>query len=101
MTMERESHVTRLAELLAQAASAHHAAFREVDGADPEWPLWYAEYLREPLQQLLGRELTLSELVFLLFSADEQHRRESPQADWKQYYAARCLERFGYSLRET
>ena len=46
--MERE--LTRqLEELFREASEAHHQAYIETDGADPEWPLWYADYLRDKL----------------------------------------------------
>ena len=31
--------------LFREVGEAHHQAYIETDGADPEWPLWYAEYL--------------------------------------------------------
>ena len=37
----------QLEELLRETGEAHHQAYIETDGADPEWPLWYADYLRE------------------------------------------------------
>ena len=32
-----------LIDLFAEAGPAHHRAYFAVDGADPDWPLWYAE----------------------------------------------------------
>lgn len=34
-----------LAVLLVDAGHHHHDAYGESDGADPEWPLWYAQLL--------------------------------------------------------
>ena len=57
---------TRLEELLREVREAHHQAYIETDGADPEWPLWYAEHLRERLGALLNASFTKSEFVYLL-----------------------------------
>src|SRR3954471_10797358 len=35
--------------LFHEVGEAHHQAYIETDGADPEWPLWYADYLRDKL----------------------------------------------------
>ena len=37
------NNTEQIAELLALTGKTHHAAFIEVDGDDPEWPLWYAD----------------------------------------------------------
>ena len=37
---------TNLVELLRETGHAHHAAFAATDGADPDWSIWYAEYLQ-------------------------------------------------------
>ena len=57
---------TSLEGLFREAREAHHQAYIETDGADPEWPLWYAEHLRERLGALLNASFTKSELVYLL-----------------------------------
>ena len=63
--MERD--LTRqLEELFREASEAHHQAYIETDGADPEWPLWYADYLRDKLALLLDATFTNSELVYML-----------------------------------
>jgi hypothetical protein len=36
----------QLQELFREVGKAHHQAFIETDGADPEWPLWYANFLQ-------------------------------------------------------
>ena len=35
-----------LVDLLLEAGRAHHAAFAATDGADPDWSIWYADYLQ-------------------------------------------------------
>jgi hypothetical protein len=39
----------QLEELFRETGEAHHRAYIETDGADPEWPLRYADYLREKI----------------------------------------------------
>ena len=34
----------QLENLFHEVGEAHHQAYIETDGADPEWPLWYADY---------------------------------------------------------
>lgn len=84
------TEVEEVAALLRDTAQAHHEAFADVDGADPEWPLWYAEHLAPRLRELLQPELTVSELVHSLMLADEAHPGDR---DWAETYAALLVER--------
>jgi len=77
----------RIADLLREAGEAHHEAFIETDGADPEWPIWYAGYLQERLGQQLDRQFTRSELVYLLVLAERDHAAEAPAEPWPDFYA--------------
>ncbi len=52
--------------LFHEVGEAHHQAYIETDGADPEWPLWYADYLRERLVPL---GFFISPLVFTALTA--------------------------------
>lgn len=81
--------------LLREAGNAHHQAYFEADGADPDWPIWYAEYLRDRLAELLNARFTKSELVYLLISLDREVQRLAPGANWQAYYARTLLERYG------
>ena len=82
-----ESSRARIADLLRETGEAHHEAFIETDGADPEWPIWYAGYLQERLGQQLDRQITRSELVYLLVLAERQHGAEAPAESWPGFYA--------------
>jgi glutaredoxin len=93
--MTAEAQVTQLAELFKQTGEAHHQAFLETDGEDPEWALWYAEYLHERLAPFLAAPLTRSRLVFCLIGADEEHRATESDVPWPEYYARRFLECLG------
>lgn len=84
----------QLADLFQQTFKAHHAAFIETDGADPEWPLWYARYLQDQLNDLLEGICTQSELVYLLLSAEEARIDEESQLPWPDYYARFFSRRF-------
>jgi hypothetical protein len=84
-----------LKELFDATAEAHHRAFIAVDGADPDWPLWYADYMHERLAAILGARLTKSELVYLLVALDREVQREAPGANWQSYYARTLVQRYG------
>jgi hypothetical protein len=77
----------QVARLLREAGAAHHRAFIASDGVDPEWPLWYAEFLHPRLTSVLDLPLTRSELVYLLVHAARQHETSTPETDWSSYYA--------------
>ncbi len=77
----------QLAALLKETGHAHHQAFIATDGADPEWPLWYADYLERKLPDLLGVSLTKSEIVYLLVLLSKQQPVEAPGLAWTEYYA--------------
>ncbi len=85
----------QLEALFNEVITAHHQAFVEVDGADADWPIWYAEFLRDRLAELLGARFTKSELVYLLIGLDREVQRVAPGANWQAYYARALLERYG------
>jgi NAD(P)H-hydrate epimerase len=85
----------QVADLLKEAGSAHHRAYAETDGADADWPIWYAEYLQQRLGDLLNAQFSKSELVYVLISLDREVQRVAPGADWRAYYARVLLERYG------
>ena len=76
-----------LAQLLEETGAAHHEAFQSTNGFDPEWPLWYAEYLHDKLPTHLGRDLTRSEIVHQLISAQRAQEADEVQEPWTRYYA--------------
>jgi len=84
----------RLADLFRETGTAHHRAFSQSDGEDPEWPLWYAEYLHARIAILAGRSFTRSELVYFFVSADREHARQSPRPDWPVFYADLFVQRY-------
>lgn len=86
-----EDRITALAELFRQAGSAHHAAFAHVNGADPDWPQWYADYLADKLPAHLGKTLSNEDLAAALIRLDQSFRAQPPGGDWAQYYARSLL----------
>lgn len=45
----------QIRDLFREVGGALYEAYIETDGADPEWPLWYAEYSREESAALLDK----------------------------------------------
>ena len=86
--------VQRLSELFKETGQAHHQAFIEVDGNDPDWPLWYADHMREPLGECLNATFTKTELVYLFVLADKEHGLRAPGAKWPPYYARFFIGRY-------
>jgi hypothetical protein len=84
----------QLEELFRETGEAHHQAYIETDGADPEWPLWYADYLRERLGTLLDANFTRSGLVYLLILVANQQPLNAPGASWARYYAKFFITRY-------
>jgi hypothetical protein len=84
----------QLEELFRETGEAHHQAYIETDGADLEWPLWYADYLRERLGVLLDASFTKSELVYLLILVAYELPASAPGANWARYYARWFLTRY-------
>jgi hypothetical protein len=90
---ERQEQV---ASLLHEAGETHHRVYRIVDGDDPDWASWYADWLirLSELPQLLGVAPVRSELVWLLVGLDKQYTEEGPGEPWPQWYAERVIEHF-------
>ena len=87
----------QLSDLLVVTGKAHHEAFEATDGADPDWPIWYARHLRDPLNKMLETELTSSRLVYCIMDAEYERSALAPDADWPGYYADHFLECFAPS----
>jgi len=90
----RADLIQQVADLFRETGRVHHQAFIATDGDDPEWPLWYAEYLQDRFGRLLNRAFTKSELVNFLVMADKEQSARAPGADWPTFYATLLLEHF-------
>ena len=88
--------VDRVAPLLHEAGETHHIVYRIVDGDDPDWASWYADWLLKlsELPQILGTTPVRSELVWLLVNLDKDYTATSPDTPWPTWYAERIVERF-------
>jgi hypothetical protein len=82
-----EDRTAQLEAVFQEVGHLHHEAFLETDGADPEWPLWYADWLKDRLPPLLGMELTKSELVYLLIHLGKEQAQQAPDMPWARFYA--------------
>lgn len=81
--------------LFRQTGQAHHRAFLDTDGVDPDWPLWYAEYLMDKLPaKLANATFTKSELVYLLITCDLELKSTAPGANWQLYWADFFISRY-------
>jgi len=81
-----------LAALLKETAEAHHEAYRDSDGFDPEWASWYAPYLHTRIGDRLQGSPTRSELTYMVIKARRQHDAAADGSPWPEYYARVILE---------
>jgi len=88
MNDDRQS---RIADLLHEAGETHHTVYRIVDGDDPDWASWYADWLLNlsELPDLLGRRPVRSILVHALVQLDRDYSSEPRNERWEDWYAAR------------
>ena len=73
--------------LFVDTGHKHHQAYIESDGADAEWPLWYAAHLQTRLWDGLGRLLSRREIVYLLVKGDLEAQASDDPSDWPAVYA--------------
>jgi hypothetical protein len=89
-------HIDRLDAVLAATGPAHHAAYVATDGADAEWPLWYADHVLDDVRDILeAPDLTRSRLVWAFVDADDAYGMEHPSAPWHRFYAERFATTLG------
>jgi hypothetical protein len=91
-TLETLLHLTQL---FKETGQAHHQAFSSTNGADENWPQWYADYLQGPLNVLFGVVLQKDELVDLLTALDKKQQMDTSHTLWADNYARLFLERYG------
>ena len=86
----------RLVAILHEAAETHHRVYRIVDGEDPDWASWYADWLirLSELPSVVGVTPVRSELVYLLVHLDKEYTARRPDQSWEQYYAVGILAHF-------
>jgi len=88
--------IDRIGELLHEAADTHHVVYRIVDGDDPDWASWYADWLLNlsELPKLLGAKPVRSHLVHALVQLDRDYTAGKEDGPWEQWYATRLVEQF-------
>ena len=86
-----------IAELLVRTGQAHHKAFEATDGADPDWPIWYAEHSKDAFAERFGMNFHKSQLIYCLMSADFEHQARSPDSAWSEFYAKQIVDRYAQS----
>lgn len=81
----------RASALLHEAAETHHVVYRIVDGDDPDWASWYADWLLElsELPAIMGAKPVRSHLVHALVQLDRDYTAEAPDGPWEVWYADR------------
>ena len=86
-----------LSALLHEAAETHHIVYRIVDGDDPDWASWYADWLinHSELPTLLGKPPVRSHLVHALVQLDRDYVSTAPADRWEDWYAERLVDEFG------
>lgn len=92
-----DDRLDSLAALLHEAGETHHLVYRIVDGDDPGWASWYADWLLNlsELPQILGTKPVRSELIWLLVTLDKDYTRQGTDAPWPGWYAQQIVEKLG------
>jgi|SRR5579862_4811065 len=82
---------TTIRDLLREAAETHHTVYRIVDGDDPDWASWYADWLLDlsELPALLETRPVRSHLVHALVQLDRDYVAAAQVEPWEEWYAAR------------
>jgi hypothetical protein len=88
--------MSEIADLLHEAGETHHIVYRIVDGDDPDWASWYADWLLDhsELPDLLGAAPIRSHLVHALVELDRRYESERPSERWEDFYALELIDRF-------
>jgi hypothetical protein len=83
--------MTTIPEILHEAGETHHRVYRIVDGDDPDWASWYADWLIDlsELPVLLGRKPVRSHLVHALVQLDRDYTEAAPKERWEDWYGER------------
>ncbi len=88
-----DERAARVAAILEDAHRAHAAISRKTGGVDPEWPMFYAWWLREwsSLPEILGTTPPLSLLIHELVRLDRAQRADQTGGSWSERYAEALL----------
>ena len=86
----------QLAALLHEAAETHHVVYRIVDGDDPDWASWYADWLLDlsEMPSLLGSKPVRSHLIHRLVELERAYADQQPSDPWETVYARGLIDTF-------
>jgi hypothetical protein len=92
--VDREARIGQIAELLHEAAETHHIVYRIVDGADPDWASWYADWLLDhsELPEVLDHSPVRSHLVHDLVDLDREYASQTRDERWEDWYARKLVD---------
>ena len=85
-----------VASLLHEAGELHHKVYRIVDGEDPDWASWYADWLirLSELPAILSGTPVRSELIYMLVKLDRDFNQSKPEEPWERFYARQLIQHF-------
>lgn len=88
--------VGRVSAILHEASETHHTVYRIVDGNDPDWASWYADWLitLSELPTILGLRPVRSALVYQLVRLEKEYAEVKPDEIWETFYAKGLLAAF-------
>jgi hypothetical protein len=88
--------IDHVAALLHEAGETHHIVYRIVDGDDPDWASWYADWLirLSELPAVLKTTPVRSELIYELVKLDHEFSQSKPTEPWERFYARQLVEHF-------
>jgi hypothetical protein len=92
-----DSRTQGVSDLLREAAETHHQVYRIVDGDDPDWASWYADWLvnLSELPQILKIAPVRSELIYHLVRLDRDFVAGKVEGKWEDFYAQELIEELG------
>ncbi len=83
----------KISQLLTEAGKLHHDVYRIVDGDDPDWASWYADWLinLSELPKILGKRPVRSQLIYQLVDLGNKYENEHPKMAWQDFYAQQLV----------
>jgi len=88
-----DTRTQEVSDLLHEAAETHHQVYRIVDGDDPDWASWYADWLIKlsELPEILKIAPVRSELVYHLVRLDKEFAGGDVEGKWEDFYARQLV----------
>ena len=92
--MKNTSYENKLSALFTRAEIAHREAINGADNSDPEWPIWYASYLQEPMSEIMQTPFLKSNLIYCLMNANFEHEAEAVDTQWQDFYSRHFIDHY-------